>query len=564
VIGDHACRFQIARFAFEVTVIRPSDRTGAVLLWSAIAVAVAILALGLPPRTFFSGDSGVKLIVARNAIQHPARPLDVDLPRIDGHVTPFVDGFFVLHGDHSHAVTTDLFPVLSAPFIALLGIRGALVLPVAGFLATIWFTAALGVALDDRRSRAWLLLVAAACTPLFFYGLEFWEHAPAAAAAAGATTLYVRHRSPGMLAVSGALLGLAILLRPEAVCYAVALVVGSRWLRGRFIVSEAAIVGAGALVMFLPFAAMSAWTSGRLFGTIVANDSGALFSDWWASRWTYLGVWLLPPRRAWLAAFVVLIAAAVFASATQSARRAIVRVAGVTFAAVIAFASAMGTFDRPSVWNAAPAAFAAFTMPLPNDRRGGPFLWVVAAVSFALVTLIAPGDGGAQWGPRYATLSFVPLAILIADAFAATVSGSRVVGTVAVAGAIALSLAVQRHAYRDLWGSRETYERIVAFVERETPVDSVIVTDLWWFDGITAGLYPTRHMLVAETAESAAQVSQMLAATPRVYLVRSDTDSFGELFVSCEGLGLSPVRRARVEVRSLELVECGRTYIDKR
>lgn len=546
--------------AWGLIVIRLNDRVAAILLWSVIAAAVTILALALPPRSFFSGDSGVKLIVARNAIQHPARPLDVDLPRIDGQVAPFVDPFFVVHGDHSHAVTSDLFPVLAAPFIALLGIRGALVLPVAGFLATIWFTAALGVALDHRRSRVWLIFVAVACTPLFFYGLEFWEHAPAAAVAAVATTLYVKHRSPGMLAVSGALLGLAVLLRPEAVCYAVALAVGSRWLRGRFIASEMAVVGAGALLMFLPFAALSAWTSGRLLGTIVSSDSCALLSAWWANRWAYLGVWLLPPSNAWLAAFVVLAAAAVFASAVEDAhRKAIVRLAGVTFAAVIAFASSMGTFGRPSIWNAAPAVFAAFAAPLPHERRGGAFLWVVAGLSFALVTLIAPGDGGAQWGPRYATLSFIPLAILIGDAFAATMSGSRVVGTVAVAAALVLSLAVQRHAYRDLSGSKKMYERIVEFVERETPDGSVIVTDVWWFDQVTAGLYPTRHVLVADTTESAARVSRMLAATPRVYLVRSDTASSGEFPVRCDGMGLNPTRRARVGNPSLELVECSRT-----
>src|SRR5947209_650621 len=51
-------------------------------LWSAIAVALVLLARGLPTRTFFAGDSGVKLIVARNAIEHPTHPLDIDLPAL--------------------------------------------------------------------------------------------------------------------------------------------------------------------------------------------------------------------------------------------------------------------------------------------------------------------------------------------------------------------------------------------------------------------------------------------------------------------------------------------------
>jgi hypothetical protein len=357
------------------------------------------------------------------------------------------------------------------------------------------------------------------------------------------------------------LLGLAVLLRPEAVCYAAALLVGSRWLRGRFIASDAVIFGAGALAVYLPFAAMSALISGRLFGTHIASNSGALLSGWWIKRWAYLGVWLLPPRTAWLAAFIVLAVTGAAASAGKAVRRkAIARLAGVTFAAIVAVASAIGTFDRGSVWNAAPAAFAAFAIPLPHERRGGPFLWVVAGVSFALVTLITPSDGGAQWGPRFAMLSFIPLAILIADAFAATVSSSRVIGTVAVAVALTLSVAVQRRSYRDLWGSRYMYERIVDDMERETPDGSFIVTDVWWLDSITAALYPTRHVLVAETPESAALAFQMLAATRRVYLVRSDTDSSEELPLRCESLGLIPTRRARLGDLSLALVEYSRTH----
>jgi hypothetical protein len=537
-----------------------SDRTLTVLLWSAIAATVSILALGLPPRTFFAGDSGVKLIVARNAIRHPARPLDVDLPRVDGKVAPFVDRFFVVHGDHAHAATPDVFPLLSAPFIALLGIRGDLVVPAAGFLAAIWFIAALGVELDDRRSRTWLLLVAAVCTPLLFYGLEFWEHAPAAALAAAGTTLYVRRQSARMLAASGALLAGSVLLRPEAICYAVALVVASRWLRGRFIAIEAATVAAGALLVLLPLAVMSTLASGQLFGTHIARNSVALLPGWWMNRWAYLREWLLPPRNGWLAAFVVLVLASVAASTgSDSRRKAIVRVAGVAFAAVVAFAAAIGTFDRASVWNAAPAMVAAFAIPFPNKRRGAQFLWVLAGVSFALVALVVPSDGGAQWGPRFATLSFIPLAILLADAFAATVSGSSVVGTVAVAVAIALSLTVQRRSYRDLWGSKDMYERIVEFVERETPTGSLIVTDVWWFDSITAGLYPTRQVMVADTTESVAMVWQMLAAMPRVYLVRSDADSSDGFAARYQSSGFIPTRRVRVADRSLELIELSRT-----
>ena len=50
---------------------------------AALAALVLVwLASALPPDAFFSGDSGVKLIAALDAIEHPARPFDTDLPRI--------------------------------------------------------------------------------------------------------------------------------------------------------------------------------------------------------------------------------------------------------------------------------------------------------------------------------------------------------------------------------------------------------------------------------------------------------------------------------------------------
>src|SRR5207302_6924498 len=145
------------------------DLVAAAALWCAVAAALAVLARGLPPRTFFVGDPGVKLIAARNAIRHPARPLDIDLPAIGGRPVPFVEQFFRVRGDHAHAITPEIFPLLSAPLIAAFGIRGAFILPALGFMLTLAATAGLGVALDPRRSPALLVLVSAAATPLFFY-----------------------------------------------------------------------------------------------------------------------------------------------------------------------------------------------------------------------------------------------------------------------------------------------------------------------------------------------------------------------------------------------------------
>ena len=93
--------------------------------WIVAVLALVVLARGLPAETFFVGDPGVKLIAARNAIDHASAPLEIPLPVIGGVPLPYVEPFFVVHSDHAHAVTSEAFPLVSAPFIATFGVRGA-------------------------------------------------------------------------------------------------------------------------------------------------------------------------------------------------------------------------------------------------------------------------------------------------------------------------------------------------------------------------------------------------------------------------------------------------------
>src|SRR5687768_9425954 len=111
------------------------QRATSVALVLLVTIASIWLAAELPPQAFYSGDSGVKLIAARNAIAHPSRPFEVDLPEIDGRPVPYVERFFAVHGQHAHALQSPLFPVLSAPLIAVFGLRGAYILPLISFVA---------------------------------------------------------------------------------------------------------------------------------------------------------------------------------------------------------------------------------------------------------------------------------------------------------------------------------------------------------------------------------------------------------------------------------------------
>jgi hypothetical protein len=497
----------------------------AILLWALFAAVLVLLARGLPQRTFVVGDPGLKLIAARNAVAHPARPFEIDLPRIGGRPVDLLDPSFRIHGDHAHAATSEFFPLIAAPLIAAFGIGGAYVLPALGFLLALAATAWTGVALDRRRSLTALVFTAAACTPLLFYGLEFWEHAPAVGVAALATSMFVRRRSVPGLITCGFLLGVAVLLRPEAVWYCAGLFVGARWLPNRPTVRHLATVFAGLALAWVPWVAISFVHSGQLFGGHVARNMSGLSEDWWWDRIRTLRTWLVPSRIAWAAVCLLLPAAALATRARPAARKAVEN-AGATFVAVAAVAAARGAFGPSSVWNAAPAALLVVaTTPWLGSRQGGRFLAAVAATCSVLVLLTAPNDGGSQWGPRYLLFAFIPVSILTADALATAIRRPRVVGMITVAVVVASSLMVQRSAYKNLHGTKHAYGRLLEFVERGTSPGGYVVTDLWWFQQVTAALYPTRTVVFVDSSASARRALALLAGESNVSVVRSERES---------------------------------------
>jgi len=452
----------------------------AAVVWCVLAAIVALLARGLPPRTFFVGDPGVKLIAAQNAVRHPSHPLDIDLPQIAGRPAPFVDRFFRVHGDHAHAKMPELFPLLTAPLLAWFPVRGPYVLPALGLLLALAAIAALGAALDPRRSPALLMLVAMLATPLLFYGLEFWEHAPAVAAAAAATWLLARPgRTDRDLAVAGLLFGVSILLRPEAACYAAACVIAIRLLPHPAGVRDLAIAITAAAITMAPLTFVSSLHGGTWLGDHVSANMSHITSQWLQTRAAVVRAWF-------------------------------------------------GSSARESLWHAAPVAvFAVWPIGSGSPHRGRAFLATVAAVSIALVTLTTPADGGGQWGPRYLLCAFVPLAILVADALQAIANARPRAGLCVAAIALAAGAFVQRDAYKELRATKQTYERAVTFVEGQSPPGGYIVTDLFWLDEIAAVLHPTRTFLVVTNATDAQTVMRMLrdAGAGSVTLMRSRDES---------------------------------------
>lgn len=472
-------------------------------------IALMVLAATLPADGFYSGDSGVKLIAARNAIEHPARPFEVDLPTIEGRPVPYVDRFFLVHGDHADALQSPLFPVLSAFPIAAAGLRGAYILPLVSFIAMLPLLNVIRRASDASAAVGFLVLLAVFASPVFFYGLEFWEHAPAIAcvAASAALVLASARRDTGGgygMAAAGALGGIAILLRPEALWFIAALA----WVSRRR--SACLVFAVGVAAIILPFAAANYRHSGSITGPHLAANLAPLLDHWFAARAQRLRLWLLPVTPAGIVGALLIAAAWIGRSASWDLRRR--QTLALLGCAVIAVAATRGAFPRESLWRAWPAGSLALVPFTTTD--GTRRLWFLALCSLGLVWLTSTHDGGAQWGPRFLLIASPALIVLATCAATDAVTPGywRPLRQALVVIVLIAGVWTTRAAYRELRGTKRFYARIVSATQSATAPHGYVISDVWWFDQVVAALAGSRTFLFAPDVSGARAVLQQLAA----------------------------------------------------
>ena len=467
--------------------------------WVAAAIAaIALIALGanLPPHGFYSGDSGVKLIAAINARAHPARPLDIDLPTIAGRPAPYLDRFFELHGDHAHALQSSVFPLLTAPFLALAGLRGAYVLPALAFIALPPLLLLIGRA-HMPTVPPWLIaLVAVAANPVFFYALELWEHVPAIASLAAATAF-----AGSRPLLAGLAAGAAILLRPEAAWFAAGLVVlTTNW--------RAYVAGIAAAVT--PFAIYNFAHSGNVLGAHVAANLAPLADHWLFARLERTALWLIPSSPMALAGFAVIVVSHVVRLAGVSVRKA--QAIALIGALVVAYAAVDQQINRESLWRAWPLA----TLLIVPDVTARNRLWMPGLVSIGAVILLSTHNGGAQWGPRFLLIASPALIVLACAAAyrAAQRDGEWFRARLALVSLLLFSAVfTTREAYRELRGTKQLYARINDATIAGVPPGAYVVSRVWWFDQVTASLHGRHTVLtVDDDSEERAALAELEAA----------------------------------------------------
>ena len=492
--------------------------------WLVAGITLAMLAHDLPHNAFFVGDPGVKVIASRNAISHPRRPLEIDLPTIDGKQVAFVDPFFRIHRDHAHAATPELFPLVSAPFFAILGLGGAFVLPAVGFLLTASAIVALRTSFQPSASRLISTAAALSSTPLLFYGLEFWEHAVAVGVAGWATALFVMRRGTGSLFACGLLFGITILLRPEGAWYVVAVLGSSYVLERRPRVRQIAVVACGITAACLPLITYNIFHLGQVTGIHVASNMPALRSHWLSARTEIGRLWFDP---GWISLRLVCIGATSAAALiVVSSWNHLLPMVTVALSIVIGGAAIGRWLPVNCLWAAAPTWLIAFALPMTRSNSRQYLVFVSIGYSVAIL-LTTPHDGGGQWGPRFLLFASIPVGVLLAEAWEDMVFEWRWIGSIVVTVLVLFGLLVERNAYKELQSAKRVYAALVDAIAQETATGDYILTDLWWLDQVSASLYPTRTFLFTPTLEQfeAALRSFEQARVKSLLVAQSESES---------------------------------------
>jgi hypothetical protein len=256
--------------------------------------------------------------------------------------------------------------------------------------------------------------------------------------------------------------------------------------------------------MLIPFVVANYLHSGTALGLHVSANLAPLEGNYLSARWQYIDTWLWPHSR--VAAVGFLLIAIGWLSGVfnvELKKRQAICLFGV---AVLSVLAAQRMLPRESLLQGFPLALLALipTAPLVAPVR---HLYVLALVTIAGIVLTATHDGGAQWGSRFLLVTAPPLIVLGARGVSDAVGKGRGrhLRVALVVLTLIAGLATSRAAYRELRGSKREYGRIVSATASLTSPGDVILTNVWWFDSVTASLYGSRVFLYLASQSSARQ-----------------------------------------------------------
>jgi hypothetical protein len=450
----------------------------------------------------FSSDESAAIIQARHLAAGQGWLFAGPLPRID----PANEAFFAALSSQGELGTATfakhaLYPVLLAGAYAAGGRSGLVLVSVLGTIAAAWIGARLAATLDPRTER-WALWAVGIGSPLFFDSQVVIAHTLGAAAAGGAMLCVLRAkdrrrnadrsgddppraigrtRDPvlgaglaGWIAAATVLVGVAVLLRNEAILFGLALgaVMVAQGARRRDVPWIGA--GAGIAAASLFGALVDRWITGRIVGAGVLAALPVGEDSFLSSRFSAAVQATVLPGDAWPMVGIVglmgLLLGIVVAGLTVRLRpedHVVFRIAcGVAVVgSLLPFAG--GAPDTiPGLLVACPVLAAAVVVGHRGWLRDEPartMATVMLVFVAAVLGIQYSQAGAAEWGARFLALGLpmlVPLALFVlARAAGGLDRGSR---RVAAAGLVVTTVAV---SLLGAWSLRYYHDTNAAFTE---------------------------------------------------------------------------------------------------
>jgi hypothetical protein len=499
------------------------------LLVAVAAIHIALLATQ-DGGVFWSPDEGGKYLQVRTL----ELSRDAGTPALPYAGRPFDPGYeFYPPGTVYPRMESDgrvrfgwarLFSYLAGPPLRWWGSAGLYVWPVLGLLLACWCVFLLYPGMGPPALLA-VVLVALA-SPLSFYGVLFWEHAPAVALAL-LVGCFLRRLcagsgwTGGLAYGAGALLsaGAALALRAEMLLALMAIVLGL--LPMRRVVANWRGVGLGLTVLALVVGTMWMYrwappgsvvgpsyrdleaTARATLGQLALGDILPMLQRVMINDPAEFGLALRPGlhQLACAGGLCVLLSLAV-----RGGPRVLVFAAGTLgLAAVSLWAAwqperyrALHSLLLPVPW----AAFAVWLVRAgavgDSGRQGGRMLLFFLALYLTATTLIRASHGGPEWGARYA-LFFYPLAaVAAAGGWSIAWNGNpsrpaRVILLVALGSSLLAGSLVLARGHAEI---RETKQDLASYRDALQAQRIPVVTDLWWLPSAMPAHFEERELYV--------------------------------------------------------------------
>ena len=361
-------------------------RAGLLVLIAGIAATLVLQIVVPSVEVFWSGDGGLKNLQAKQ-FAHGVMHVDLHLTDKEWVRALWDDGLHPgEYGNYIYKIDGKYFsvfpypyPLVSAPFYALFGVRGYYIIPIVA-MWIVWITIYLAMrrACIEPWMTALLMATLVFAMPITLYAGTFWEHTLGLALALAGIVYTLRYddfepgRSGPLLA--GGALGLAVWFRPETLALmAILLPAAFIWrrramgLRGWFLFCVAA--ASVAILFFL----VNTWIYGHPLGTHGIQMRSAEIAA--------------TTPHAIVDRFVALVKMTV------------------RFAPIGGFIAAM-------------AIVLIVTLRIKWSSEYV-YLSVVAIVFFPLMVYMVPSDGGFQPGPRFVFIGFLLMILIAAYAWRA-------------------------------------------------------------------------------------------------------------------------------------------------